>query len=269
MHKFGVFTALTLSWVTASCAERVVNPVVIPRLASPKAAPKPRSTNVEARRRAEPLAESARRRLALHFGQVTPSASVKPEPSLERRTALPHGSEPLNEFPIRREPPTGATLPPPPEPAEPNFPVAALMPPPPEPAEPTLPTILPTAELPSPPRPSTSVPPEAPPEAAMPPPPNPAEPSFPVATLMPPPPEPAEPSLHPPSQEQVAAASPISIPFPDLPSHLSLRPRFNWVDTVGAIDLPHRPPSEALGANQEERVPSLIRTPWPLPLDGN
>jgi len=84
----------------------------------------------------------------------------------------------------------------------------------------------------------------------MPAPPEPAEPSFPVAALMPALPEP---SLPPHSQEQIAAESSIPIPFPDLPSYLSLRPRFEWVDTVGAIELPHNPLSEALEASPEER----------------
>jgi hypothetical protein len=60
MHKFGVFTALALSWITASCAERMVHPAVISQLNPSKAASKPRPNNVEARRQAEEIAEGTR-----------------------------------------------------------------------------------------------------------------------------------------------------------------------------------------------------------------
>ena len=93
MHKFGVFTALTLSWITASCAERIVHPAVIPQPTPPKAAPKPWPNNVEARHRAETIAEKAGKRSAIHSRQVTPSASVKPEPSPEPQAPLPQVSQ--------------------------------------------------------------------------------------------------------------------------------------------------------------------------------
>ncbi len=264
MHKFGVFTALTLSWITASCAERMVHPAAIPQPPPLKTAPKPSPNYVEARHRSETIANDARTRSAIRSRQVTLSASVKPEPSPGPQAPLPHVSQQPKQTPISREPPATVVFPPP-EPAEPNFPVAALMPPPPEPAEPTFPSISPIVEPPPPPKPAAPILPEVPIETALPPPPEPAEPSFPVATLMPPPPEPAEPFL--PSQEEVAAESPISIPFPDLASYLSLRPRFDWVDTVGAIEIPQSPRSEALETNLEEQVPSLIRNPWPLATD--
>jgi hypothetical protein len=269
MRKFGVLAAFTLTWITASCAERMMNPAaIIPQSTPPKGASKPRPHIVEARRQAETIAESTGKRSAMRARQANPSASVKPEPSPEPQAPLPQVSQPQKETTIWRDPPAALALPPPPEPAEPNFPVAALMPPPPEPAEPTFPLSPPAIELSSPQEPPTSTLPEVPQEAAMPPPPEPAEPSFPAATLMSPPPEPAEPSLPLHAQEQIAAQSPILIPVPDLPSYLSLRPRFDWVDTVGAIELPHNPLSEALEASPEERTPSLIRNPWPLSIDG-
>jgi hypothetical protein len=100
----------------------------------------------------------------------------------------------------------------------------------------------------------------------MPSPPDPAEPSFPGAALMPPFPEPAEPSL--PSQEEAIIEGSIPIPFPDLASNLSLRSQFNWVDTVGSIEVPHSPLSDAREASPEEGIPSLIRNPWPLSMEG-
>jgi hypothetical protein len=266
MHKFGVFAALTLSWITASCAERMVHPAVIPQPTQPKAASKPWPHDVEARHRSETLAEETGKRSAIRSRQVTPSASVKPEQSSTPETPLPKVSHQPNEPPTSREPPVAVALPPPPEPAEPNFPITALMPPPPEPAEPTFPSTPPAIELSSPPEPPTSFLPEVTAEAAMPPPPEPAEPSFPVATLMPPLPVPAEPSL--PSQEEVIIESSIAIPFPDLASNLSLRPQFEWVDTVGSIEVPRSPLSDAREASPEEGIPSLIRNPWPVPMDG-
>jgi hypothetical protein len=265
MHKFGVFTALTVSWITASCAERMVHPAVIPQPTPLKAAPKPSPNNVEARHRAETIANDARMRSAIRSRQVTPTASLKPELSPEPHAPPPQVSQQPKQTPISREPPATVGLPPP-EPAEPNFPVAALMPSPPEPAEPTFPSVSPIVELPSLPEPAAPILPEVPIEAGLPPPPEPAEPSFHVATLMPRPPEPAVPFLS--SQEEVAAESPISIPFPDLASYLSLRPRFDWVDTVGAIEVPHSPRSETLETNPEQ-IPSLIRNPWPLATDAS
>ena len=99
------------------------------------------------------------------------------------------------------------------------------------------------------------------------PPPEPAEPSFPVATLIPPPPEPAEPVL--PSQEEVAAESPILIPFPELPASLSLHPRFDWEEVTGSFEIPRSPLAEAFGIRPERQIPSLIRNPWPLSMDGS
>jgi hypothetical protein len=267
MHKFGVCAALALTWITASCAERMAHPAVMPEPTQPKAASKPWPHDVEARHRSETLAEETGKRSAIRSRQVTPSASVKPEQSSAPEAPLPQVSHQPNEPPTSREPPVAVALPPPPEPAEPNFPITALMPPPPEPAEPTFPSAPPAIELSSPPEPPTSFLPEVTAEAAMPPPPEPAEPSFPVATLMPPLPVPAEPSLPLPPEEQIAAESPMPIPFPDLPSYVSLRPVFIWVDTVGAIQLPHSPLSEGLEVSPEERIPSLIRNPWPLSTD--
>jgi hypothetical protein len=268
MHKFGVFAALTLSWITASCAERMMHPAAIPQPTPPKAAPKPRPHNGEARHRTETLAKDAGKHSAIRSRQVTPSASVEPEPSPEPQAPLPQVSQQPKETSISPNPPEVVALPPPPEPAEPNFPVTALMPPPPEPAEPTFPSLQPNVELPLPPESALPTLPEVPTEAAMPPPPDPAEPSFPVATLMPPLPEPAEPSLPQYWQEQIATESPIPIPFPDLASYLSLHPRFDWVDTVGAIEVPRSPLSEVPETNPEEQIPSLIQNPWPLSMDG-
>jgi hypothetical protein len=262
MHKFGVFTALTLSWITASCADRMVHPAVMAEPPAPKAASKPRPANVEPRRQAEKIAEGTRNLSAMPPRQVSPSASVKPEQPPESEAQPPQAQTSL-------DPTTATVLPPPLEPDESNFPFAALMPPPPEPAEPTFPSTPPAIELSSPPEPPTSSLPEVTAEAAMPPPPEPAEPSFPVATLMHPLPVPAELSLPPPPEEQIAAESATPVPFPDLPSYVSLRPVFIWVDTVGAIQLPHSPLSEALEASPEERIPSLIRNPWPLSMDGS
>jgi hypothetical protein len=267
MRKFGVFTALALSGITTSCAERIVHSAGMPQPTPPKVASKLWPNNVEVRRPAKTIADNAGKHSSARSSQITPSASVKPERSPEPQAPLAQVSQQPEKTRTSREPPAVVTLSPPPEPAEPDFPVAALMPPP-EPAEPTLPSMPPAIELSSPSEPLTSILPEVPPEAAMPPPPDPAEPSFPVATLMPPLPEPAEPSLPPPPEEQIAAESPKLIPFPDLPSYVSLRPRFDWVDTVGAIDLLHNPLSGALEASPEERIPGLIRNPWPPSMDG-
>jgi len=206
MHKFGVFAALTLSWITASCAERMMHPAVIPQSTLPKAASKLRPANVEPRRQAEKIAEDTRNLSAMPPRQVSPSANARPVPSPEPQAQLPQVSQQPKETPTSQV----VALPPPPEPAEPNFPFAALMPPPPEPAEPSLP-----------------------------------------------------------SQEEVIIEGSIPIPFPDLASNLSLRPQFEWVDTVGSIEVPRSPLSDAREASPEEGIPSLIRNPWPLPMEGN
>jgi hypothetical protein len=206
MHKFGVFAALTLSWITASCAERMMHPAVIPQSTLPKAASKLRPANVEPRRQAEKIAEDTRNLSAMPPRQVSPSANARPVPSPEPQAQLPQVSQQPKETPTSQV----VALPPPPEPAEPNFPFAALMPPPPEPAEPSLP-----------------------------------------------------------SQEEVIIEGSIPIPFPDLASNLSLRPQFDWVDTVGSIEVPHSPLPDAREASPEERIPSLIRNPWPLSMDGS
>jgi hypothetical protein len=267
MRKLGVFTALALGGMTASCAERMVNPAVAPKPPPQKIVPKLRTNPVGVRRQAETMTEDARKRAALHSSQANLSAGVRPEQPHEPQAPLPRVSQQPKDTSISPDRPMVAARPPPSEPAEPSFPVAALMPPPPEPAEPTFPSTPLAIGLPSPSEPPTSILPEVSPEAAMPPPPDPAEPSFPVATLMSLPPEPAEPSLTQYSQEQIAAESPISIPLPDLPSYLSLRPRFDWVDTVGAIEVSRGLLSETLEANAEEQIPSLIRNPWPLSID--
>jgi hypothetical protein len=267
MHKFRMLTALALSWITASCAETMMNPAIIPQSTPPKGASKPISNNVEVRRRAETIAENTGKRSTIRSRQVTPSANVKPEQSPEPQAPLPQASEQPPEAQTSSDPPMATVLPPPMETDEANFPFAALMPPPPEPAEPTFPSASLTVELPPPLEPAAPVLPEGPIEAALPPPPEPAEPSFPIAALIPPPSEPAEPSL--PSQEEVIIEGSILIPFPDLSSNLSLRPQFDWVDTVGSIEVPHSPLSDAREASPEEGIPSLIRNPWPLPMDGS
>jgi hypothetical protein len=252
MHKFGVFTTLMLSWITASCAERTVNLAVIPRPTQPKAASKPWPNNVEARYRVETLAEDAKKRSSVHSRQVTPSASVKPERSLKPQAPLPQVLQQPEKILISHEPSAIVALPLPPEPAAPNFPITALMPPPPEPVEQAFPSTPPAVELTPPPEPPTSTLPEVTAEATVPSPPDPVETSLPLR-----------------SQEQIAAESPILSPYPDLPSYLSLRPRFEWVDTVGAIELPQSPLSGDPEASPEKLTPSLIRTPWPLSMDGS
>jgi hypothetical protein len=263
MHKSGVFITLILGGLTAACAERMVNPAVIPKSApAPKAASKPRPSNVDARRQAERIAETARQRSDSRSQQVSPHASVRPEQPPEPEIP-PQVSQSREATPTGRE--AVAVLPPPVEPDESNFPFAALMPPPPEPAEPTFPSAPPTVELPPPPEPAAPILPEVSIEAAMPPPPEPAQPSFPVAALMPPSLEPAEPSL--PSQEEIAAESPVPIPYPDLSAPLSLHPRFDWGEVTGSFEIPRRPMSEAFETSPEGQIPSLIRNPWPLPVD--
>jgi protein TonB len=266
MRKFGVLTVLALGWITASCAERMVHPAIISQPTPPKAASKPIPNDGEVRRRAETIAEKTRKRSAIRSRQVTPSAIVKPEQPPEFEAQPPQAPEQPPEAQTS-PPPMATVLPPPLETDESNFPFAALMPPPPEPAEPTFPSASPIVELPPPLEPAVPVLPEVPIEAALPPPPEPAEPSFPIAALIPPPSEPAEPSL--PSQEEVIIEGSIPIPFPDLASILSLRPQFDWVDTVGSIEVPHSPLSDAREATPEEGIPSLIRNPWPLPMEGS
>ena len=267
MRKLGVFTALALSWITASCAERMVHPAIIPQPTPPKAASKPISNNVEVRRRTETIAENTGKRSTIRSRQVTPSASVKPEQSPKPQAPLPQASEQPPEAQTSSDPPMATVLSPPLETDDSNFPYAALMPPPPEPAEPIFPSASPTVELPPPLEPAVPVLPEGTVETVLPPPPEPAEPSFPVAALIPPPSVPAEPSL--PSQEEVIIEGSNPIPFPDLASNLSLRPQFEWVDTVGSIEVPRSPLSDAREASPEEGIPSLIRNPWPLPMEGN
>jgi hypothetical protein len=267
MRQFGVLTALTLTWITASCAERMMHPAIIPQPTPPKAASKPIPNSVEVRRWTETIAENIGKRSAIRAHQVTPSTSVKPEQPPESEAQPPQASEQLPESQTSPDPPMATVLPPPLETDESNFPFAALMPPPPEPAEPTFPSVSPIVELPPPLEAAVPVLPEVPIEAVLPPPPEPAEPSFPVVALIPPPSEPAEPTL--PSQEDVIIESSIPIPFPDLASNLSLRPQFEWVDTVGSIEVPHSPLSEAREASPEEGIPSLIQNPWPLPMEGS
>jgi hypothetical protein len=262
MHKLGVCTALALSGVTASCAERIVNPAVIPKPPPSIAAPKPQPHERDARRQAETIAEDTRKHSAIRSRQVLPSASVGPAQPSELQSRLPQAAHQPQGTSISPNPPAVAALPPLPEHTEPSAPITALMPPLPEPAEATFLTVPPNVERPSPPEPAPPSLPAAAPEATMPPPPEPAEPSFPVAALMPPLPEPAEPSL--PSQDEIAAESPISIPFPELPAPLSLYPRFEWENVTGSLSFPL---AEAPEANSEKRVPSLIRTPWPLSSD--
>jgi hypothetical protein len=72
-----------------------------------------------------------------------------------------------------------------------------------------------------------------------------------------------------PSQEEAIIEGSNPIPFPDLASNLSLRPQFEWVNTVGSIEVPHSPLSDAREASPEEGIPSLIRNPWPLAMEGS
>jgi hypothetical protein len=255
MRKLGMFAALALSGMISSCAERIVNPTVIP-----KSRPQ-----MEARREAERITEDTRKHSTARSRQVSPSDGVKPgQPPQPPAPPSPVFEQPRKTR-IWREPSPAEVLLRPPQSDESNFPFAALMPPPPEPAEPTFPSAPPNIELPPPPEAVAPVLPEVPIEAAMPAPPEPVEPSLP-ATALPPPPALAEPSLPPRiAQEEIATESPISIPFPDLSTYLSLRPHLDWVDTVGAIEVPRSPLSEALEIS-EERIPSLIRNPWPLSL---
>jgi hypothetical protein len=265
MRQFGVFAALTLTWITASCAERIVHPAVISQPTPPKAAAsRPIPNNVEVRRQAETIAENAGKSSAIRSRQTTPRASLKPEPPPVPQAPLPQVSLHPKKTSTSHEPPVAVALPPPPEPDESNFPFAVLMPPPPVPAEPTFPSVSSTVELPPSLEPAVPILPEVTIEAALPPPPETAEPSFPVAALIPPP---SERSL--PSQEEAIIESPIPIPFPDLASNLSLRPQFDWVDTVGSIEVPHSPLSDAREASPEEGIPSLIRNPWPLSMEGS
>jgi hypothetical protein len=266
MRKLGVLTALALSGLTAACAERLASPAMTSKPApASRAETNLRPNNVETRREAEKITEDIRKPTAIRVQEALPSTSARPEQRPEPQVPLPQVPREPQETLIEHASPVDAALPPRPEPAEPNFPVAALMPPPPEPAEPTFPSAPPAIALRSPPEPPTSTLSEVLPEAAMPAPPELAEPSFPVAALMPPPPAPAEPSL--PSQEEIAAESPITIPLSEPPSYLSLRPRFDWVDTVGAIEIPHSPRSETVETSPQRRIPSLIQNPWPLLTD--
>jgi hypothetical protein len=211
MRKLRMLTALAVIGVSA-CAERMVKPAVVPAPPAPKAAPKPRPTNVELRRQAEKIADGTRNLSVIRPRQVSPTASIRPEQPRESEAKPPKASAQTLETQTSSDPPRATVLPPPFEPDESNFPFAALMPPPPEPAEPTFPSVAPTVELPPPPQPAAPGLPGMPIEAAMPPPSEPAQPSFPVVELLPPPSEPAEPSL--PSQEEIIAESSNSIPFP-------------------------------------------------------
>jgi hypothetical protein len=268
MRKLGVFTALALSGMTSACAERLASPAMMPKPAPAQAAEfKSQPNTVEPRRQAKKVMEDTRKHSAIRVREVLPSPSLRPEQRPAPQARLPQVSPGPQEPLIGRDLPLLAALPPRAEPAEANFPVAALMPPPPEPAEPTLPSAPPPIKLPSPAEPIASNQPEALPEAAMPDPPDPAEPIFLIAALMPPPPTSAEPSL--PSQEEFIAESQNIIPLPEPPSYLSLRPRFDWVDTVGAIEVPPSARSEALETSSETPIPSLVRDPWPLPIDAS
>src|SRR5688500_9599255 len=116
MHKFMVLTALALSWITASCAERMVHPAIIPQPSPPKAASKPIPNSVEVRRRTEIIAENTGKRSAIRARQVTPSASVKPEQPPESEAQPPPASEQPPETQTSSTPPTATVLPSPLEP---------------------------------------------------------------------------------------------------------------------------------------------------------
>lgn len=237
MRKVELFAALALSGLTVSCAERAITPATTSTPVPPEAAHKARPRNVEARRRAEKDIDDA-----FHQAMLHPSPKTEHPPGPE--APPPQASQPPQETPTQ--------------------PVVVALPPPPEPAEPTFPAGPPNIELPPPPEPATPTLAEVPVDAMMPAPPEPAEPSFPAAALIPPLAEPVEPS---PRLPEIAAESPISIPFPEPPSYLALRPRFDWADVVGSIEVPYRPPSEALALRPERHIPSLIQNPWPLPVD--
>jgi hypothetical protein len=265
MRKLGVFTALALTGMTVSCAERVMRSDAIPKPAvTLEAIPKPRPNNVQASPQAQKVEEDSRRHSSIRPRQVSPSSSLGSEQPPQPEVP-PQASHRRQQALIQRELPAAAALPPPLEPDESNFPFEVLMPPPPEPAEPTFPSVPPTVELPPPSDPAAPALPEMPIESAMPPPPEAAHPSFPVAALLPPLPEPAEPSL--PSQKEIIAESPIPIPIPDLPAPLSLHPRLDWGDVTGSFEIPRSPSAQALEASRKERIPSLIRNPWPLAMD--
>ncbi len=261
MRKLGVFTAVALSGILVSCAERVVSSAGISKPA-PEAAPQPRPNKVVPGRQAGRIAERNTNHLAARPRQANPSAGVKPEQLPIPQAPLAQTSQQPQEPPIGREPPMSTVLPPP-EPDKSNFLFEALMPPPADPAEPILPSAPTVSETPPLSEPAEPILPEVSAEVEMPLPPEPAEPSFPVATSMPPPPEPAEPSL--PSQEEIVAES--SIPFPELSAPLSMQPHFDWEEVTGSLDIPRSPLAEAFEATSERQVPSITRNPWPLPVD--
>jgi hypothetical protein len=261
MRKLGALTILALSWITASCAERIASPAVLPKSPPSKAASKPQPHTLEAWRQAVMNTAEAGKHPAVRSRQVPPSANVNPmEPSSPQ--APLQASQGSQRTPISPSPPAVAALPPLLEPAEPSVPITALIPPRPDPAEATSTPLRSNIEPPPALEPTLPILPEVPIEAAMPLPPEPAEPSFPVATLIPPLPEPAARSAT--LQEEAVTESPISVPFPEIPSPLSLYPHFDWPDVTGSLDFP------LVGAFErpdEKQIPSLIRNPRPLSTD--
>src|SRR5689334_8739639 len=101
MGKFGVFTALTLSWVTASCAERMVSPPTIPAPPQTKASSKPRPNEANARHRAEANAEPTGKRSTLHSQQAPPGIRANTKQPSIPESALPQAAQQSQEAPIQ------------------------------------------------------------------------------------------------------------------------------------------------------------------------
>jgi hypothetical protein len=282
MRYLGLFAALVLSGMTTSCAQRAGGPPVnidLPSPVSPKATPSPRPDMLEERRRTAIIFEDDGKRLAardrraiterrpevrapkLQRSEVAreswrdlPSAAAVPSPPEAVEPSIRDVTLPPRELTVSTSPsalhpvgsaPESASVPP----LVPDVPVEAAIPPPTEP----------------PPPPEPAAPAVSDPEPMMPPPPEPAEPTFPTAALMPPPPEPAEPFL--PDQEAAAAEIPVSIPLPELTDNLSLSPRSDWREVTATFSIPRSLLSGASETNPERGVASLIRDPWPLPIE--
>jgi hypothetical protein len=279
MRNFGVLAAIVLSGMAASCAERVVPAANI--ASPPPEPPKATSSRHSNPARVDRLAAPARQIVASARTERRPKARASNSPPF-RAPRKPWYNPPsvAAPSPLLEPPepsvPAVVSLPLPSEPAEPTFPLAlhpiesapigTAVPAPPDPAAPTLPSAPPAmtpGSIPVPAAPPVS---GASPEAMMPPLPEPAEPSFPIAALMmPQPSEPAEASL--PEQDADAAGTSVSIPFPELTENLSLNPRSDSRDVTQTFSLPHSPMSGAFHTNPEEKFPSLVRDPWPLPIE--
>ena len=289
MRNLGVFTVLVLSGMTASCAQRVVPPATV---ASPSPAPetalKPSPKTIGEIQGAVVISEGAKGRLAARPRQVDASATTERRP--EDRAPQSQDSQALRDpshnllsvaappprpVPAESSVPAVVSLSPSPESTETAFTLAphpvesepeqVAIPEAPAPTVPSLPSAPPAMESVPAPEPVTPSVSTASPDAVMPSIPEPAEPSFPTATLMPLPAVPAEP----PSSQQVdiAVATSVTIPFPELAEDLSLRPRPDWQDVTETFSLPHSLLPGTSGTESEKSLPSLIRYPWPLSLE--